>query len=289
MIKSMTAFARCSGQGKWGSAVWEIRTVNHRFLDCGFRLPETFRKLEPDLRELIREHLTRGRIECFLHYKEGETSASELSLNTNLVKKIIAAAEQIGTESKIPLSTINPMQILSWNNVLQISEADSKTVNEKIINLFIETLKKLDTVRKQEGNVLKKLILKRLQSVVAEINKIKKILPIILKQQRAKLLSHLAEIKSELEHSRLEHEMVYFAQKIDVAEELDRLAIHVQEVKRILNEGGAIGKRLDFLMQELNREANTLASKSVNKKTTLAAVELKVLIEEMREQVQNIV
>jgi uncharacterized protein (TIGR00255 family) len=289
MIKSMTAFARCSDHGKWGNAVWEIRAVNHRFLDCSFRLPESFRKLELDLRELIRNHLTRGRIECFLHYKEGENSALELSLNTNLVKKLINAAEQIGKASKTPLSTINPLQILSWNNVLQISETDSKIVNEKIVKLFIETLKKLDAVRKQEGNILKKLIIKRLLSVLAEINKIKKILPIILKLQREKLLAHLAEIKTELDHSRLEHEMVYFAQKINIAEELDRLAIHVQEVKRILNEGGDVGKRLDFLMQELNREANTLASKSVNKKTTHAAVELKVLIEEMREQVQNIV
>jgi uncharacterized protein (TIGR00255 family) len=284
----MTAFARCSNQGKWGAATWEIRSVNHRFLDCSFRLPESFRKLELDLRELAREYLSRGRIECFLQYQAGEASDLKLSLNTNLVKQLINAVDKIEKQSNRPLATINPIHILSWNNVLQISEADSKFANEKIIKLFIQTLKKLNMARKQEGAVLKKLISQRLQAVLTETTKVKKILPTIIKQQREKLLARLAEIKTELDQSRLEQEMVYFAQKIDVAEELDRIVIHVQEVKRILNTGGVIGKRLDFLMQELNREANTLASKSVNKKTTHAAVELKVLIEQMREQVQNI-
>jgi uncharacterized protein (TIGR00255 family) len=288
MIKSMTGFARGSKQGKWGTATWEIRSVNHRFLDCSFRLPESLRKLELDLRELVRQYLSRGRIECFLQFQPGEGAQLKATLNTNLVKQLAGAAEKIEKQIKSPLSKINPMHILSWNNVLQISEVDSKIIHEQIIKLFIQTLKELVTVRSKEGAVLKNLIKQRLQAILIEVNKVKKLLPNIIKQQRSRLLSHLKEIKTELDAARLEQEMVYFAQKIDVAEELERIEIHVQEVKRILQTGGIIGKRLDFLMQELNREANTLASKSVAKSTTHAAVELKVLIEQMREQVQNI-
>ena len=184
MITSMTAFARCTSQGKWGAATWEIRSVNHRFLDCSFRLPESFRKLELDLRELAREHLSRGRIECFLQYQAGEASGLKLSLNTNLVNQLINAADKIEKQSSRPLSTINPMHILSWNNVLQTSETDSKFANEKITKLFMQTLKELVTVRKQEGAVLKKLITKRLQAVLVEISKVKKLLPSIIKQQK---------------------------------------------------------------------------------------------------------
>lgn len=288
MIKSMTAFARCSGQGKWGSLTWEIRSVNHRYLDCSFRLPESLRKLELDLRELARQHLNRGRIECFLQYQPGDASQLKSSLNTNLVKQLAKAANTIKTQIEYPLAAINPMHILSWNNVLQIAETDSKLVHEKTIKLFVRALQELVTVRNKEGSTLKSLITQRLQAVLIEISKVKKLLPMILKQQRAKLLSRLNEIKTELDIPRLEQEMIFFAHKIDVAEELDRLVIHVQEVKRVLKTGGVIGKRLDFLMQELNREANTLASKSVDRKSTHAAVELKVLIEQMREQVQNI-
>ncbi|MCK4608128.1 MAG: YicC family protein [Gammaproteobacteria bacterium] len=288
MINSMTAFARCKDQGKWGAITWEIRSVNHRFLDGSFRLPESLRNLELNLRELLRSNISRGRVECFLRYQPGDAAELQLSLNTNLVQQLSKAVQKVNQQLKEPTSAINPLHLLSWNNVLQISETEATFVNNKVMKLFEQTVKELVKVRKQEGAALKKILLQRLQSITAEIAKIKKLLPAIMQQQRTKLLTRLNEIKAEVEPSRLEQELVYLAQKADVAEELDRLTIHVQEVKRVLNSNGAMGKRLDFLMQELNREANTLSSKSADNKTTHAAVELKVLIEEMREQVQNI-
>lgn len=284
----MTSFAHRSEQGNWGSAVWEIRSLNHRYFDCSFHLPESLRNLESELRELLRSQLTRGRIDCYLRYQPGDAVKLKLSLNTNLVKQLAIAADKLKHQFKNSLSAVDPIRVLLWHDVLQISETESQLVHKKIIKLFEQTLAEVIAIRKREGSLLGKLIVQRLQNVLLEVSKIKKLLPVIVKNRKVKLLSHLEEVKMKLDVGRLEQEMVFFAQRIDVTEEIERMELHVQEIRRILKQGGVVGKGLDFLMQELNREANTLASKSVDKRVTHGAVEIKILVEQMREQVQNI-
>ncbi len=206
----------------------------------------------------------------------------------NLVKQLAAATAAISKQFDSSLSPVNPMHVLSWHNVLQISTSNSELVGEKIIKLFEKILKELIATRKKEGSVLKKLLIQKLNALFAEIVKIKELLPAIIAKQRAKILSHLQAIQEKLDPMRLEQEMIFFIQKIDIEEELDRLTTHIKEAFRVLKQDGVMGKRLDFIMQELNREANTLAAKSADKKTTHAAIELKILIEQMREQIQNI-
>lgn len=284
----MTSFSHRSDQGNWGSAVWEIRCLNHRYFDCSFHLPESLRDLESQLRELLHLRLTRGKIDCYLRYQPGEAVKLKSSLNTNLVRQLAIAANKLKAQFKDSLSTVDPMRVLSWHDVLQVFETESELVRKKIIKLFEQTLAEIIIIRKREGNSLGKLIVQRLQNVLSEIKKVKKLLPVVVKNRKEKLLSHLEAVKVELDVTRLEQEMVFFAQRIDVAEEVERMELHIQEVRRILKQGGVVGKGLDFLMQELNREANTLASKSVDKRVTHAAVEIKILVEQMREQVQNI-
>ena len=210
-----------------------------------------------------------------------------MSLNTALVKKIIDAVQEI--KSYLPMSTIDPMKILSWPQVLQVVEEDSKIAQEMVLALFEKTLAELIATRVREGVVLSKLIKDRLQEMSAIIFRVKSKMPQVLADQRLRIVKRLEEVLANIDQTRLEQELVYFAQKVDVSEEIDRLEAHITEVIRVIAEGGSAGKRLDFLMQELNREANTLASKSVDIEVTQLAVELKVLIEQMREQVQNIV
>jgi uncharacterized protein (TIGR00255 family) len=288
MIRSMTAFARSNDKSDLGSLTCELRSVNHRYLDISFRLPEILRGFEPQLRELLNQELDRGKVECTLLYQNDTAAKTDLMVNTDLVKKLSRAVATLSKTVNIPLSAINPMQILLWDKVLQTPEADITKLQPYVLKLFKKTLLEFVECRKQEGKQIHKLIEQKLHAILREIAKVKKILPQIIKQQRTKLTTHFNEIKGKLDTNRLEQEMVMFALKIDVVEELERLAVHVQETRRVLTKGGAIGKRLDFLMQELNREANTLGSKSVDKHITHIAVELKVLIEQMREQIQNV-
>ncbi|CAL7959482.1 UPF0701 family protein YicC [Gammaproteobacteria bacterium] len=288
MIQSMTTFARFSDQGTWGMATWEIRVVNHRYFDCSIKMPEILRSLETNIRLRLQQQLHRGRIECALKFQPGEQSGLNLMLNISLVKKL---ADAIG-EVKNYVSTkpvVDPMKILAWPQVLQVVEEDVEAVHKIILQLFEKTLADLIAARVREGAALAEIMQSKLQEVLAIASKVKTKVPLVLANQRAKIMQRLDAIKSELDLTRLEQEMVYIAQRMDVAEELDRLETHSKEIGRILTAGGNVGKRLDFLMQELNREANTLASKSVDVEVTQAAVELKVLIEQMREQVQNIV
>ncbi|EKE01013.1 MAG: hypothetical protein ACD_21C00242G0001 [uncultured bacterium] len=288
MIHSMTTFARFSDQGDWGMATWEIRAVNHRYFDCTIKMPEILRSLETNIRLQLQQQLHRGRIECMLRFQPGEQSGLNLMLNTSLVKKLADAIGEVKTF--LPTAPeVDPMKILSWPQVLQTVEADAESVHKIILQLFEKTLVDLIAAREREGAALAEIIKNKLQEVLIIAGKVKNKIPQVLADQRAKIVARLEEIKSGLDQARLEQEMVYLAQRIDVAEELDRLETHCKEIKRILTTGGNVGKRLDFLMQELNREANTLSSKSVDVEVTQAAVVLKVLIEQMREQVQNIV
>ena len=288
MIQSMTTFARFSDQGAWGMATWEIRAVNHRYFDCAIKMPEVLRQLETNIRLRLQQQLHRGRIECMLKFQPGEQSGLNLMLNTGLVKKLANALGEV--KNYLPtIPAVDPMKILAWPQALQIVEEDVEAVHEMVLQLFEKTLADLIAAREREGVMLAKIMQDKLQEVLVIASKVKNKIPLVLTNQRTKIMQRLEEIKSELDQARLEQEMVYIAQRMDVAEELDRLETHSKEVGRILIAGGNVGKRLDFLMQELNREANTLASKSVDVEVTQAAVELKVLIEQMREQVQNIV
>ena len=286
MIFSMTAFARKEVKQEWGTFTWEIRSVNQRFLETHFRLPEQFRGLEPILRDRFKKRLQRGKVECALRYSANDGATEGLQLNEALAKQLLSAAQWV--ESQGALSSVNPVDILRWPGVLSAQETDMDAINAVMLEHFDNTLNEFIEARKSEGESLKELIEQRLEGITAEVVKVSAHMPTIMEWQRERIQSRFEEANVELEAGRLEQEMVLLAQKIDVAEELDRLNTHVSETKKILKKGGAVGRRLDFMMQEFNRESNTLGSKSINTEITQSAVELKVLIEQMREQIQNI-
>ncbi|MCX8650811.1 YicC family protein [Gilliamella sp. B2776] len=287
MISSMTAYARKEMNQSWGTASWELRSVNQRYLETYIRMPEQFRSLEPIIRERLRSRLTRGKIECNLRFELDPASQhQELSLNQDLAKQVLNAVHWIQTEYKS--GDVNPIDVLRWPGVLSAKEQNLDTISQEIVALLDTAIDELIAVREREGEVLRDLIIQRLESITVEVEKIRQWMPQILEWQKERLHNKLAEANLELDKSRLEQEIVLMAQRIDVAEELDRLMTHVKETYAILKKNEAIGRRLDFMMQEFNRESNTIASKSINADVTASAIELKVLIEQIREQVQNI-
>jgi uncharacterized protein (TIGR00255 family) len=287
MIQSMTAFARAEVRGNSGNIVCEFRSINHRYLEVGLRLPEALHSLEAPIRERIRQHITRGKVECLLRYQVSETVNSELVVNTQVADAVCAASERIAERLKNAVP-INPFDVLRWPGVLQTQELDVTALQQDVLSVVDETLKNLVIARQREGEQLAELFFQRLETMKKELAVVRERLPIILSSQRERLVTRFNEAKVQVDAGRLEQELVLFAQKIDVTEEVDRLHTHVTEVMRNLKQGGVVGRRLDFLMQELNREANTLGSKSVDAETTRVSIELKVLIEQMREQVQNV-
>ncbi|WP_035339138.1 MULTISPECIES: YicC/YloC family endoribonuclease [Dickeya] len=287
MIRSMTAYARRDIKGEWGSAAWELRSVNQRYLETYIRLPEQFRSLEPVIRERIRNRLTRGKIECNLRFELDPRAQGQLILNEPLAKQLVAAANWVKMQSDE--GEVNPLDILRWPGVMSAQEQDLDAISAELLQALEATLGDFILARESEGNALKALIEQRLAGVSAEVIKVRAHMPQILQWQREKLQSKLDEAQlQQLDGNRLEQELVLMAQRIDVAEELDRLEAHVKETYKILNKQEAVGRRLDFMMQEFNRESNTLGSKSINADVTASAIELKVLIEQMREQIQNI-
>ncbi len=286
MIRSMTAYARREAKGSWGSAAWELRSVNQRYLETYIRLPEQFRSLEPVIRERIRNRLTRGKIECNLRFDVDASAQGELQLNESLAKQLVQAANWVKMQSDE--GAINPLDILRWPGVMTAQEQDLDAINAELLLALDGALDDFIIARESEGNALKALIEQRLQGVTEQVSKVRAQMPEVLKWQRERLVSKLEEAEVQLENNRLEQELVMMAQRIDVAEELDRLDAHVKETYNILKKKEAVGRRLDFMMQEFNRESNTLASKSINADITASAIELKVLIEQMREQIQNI-
>jgi len=286
-LHSMTGFARAQAQGNWGLAICELRSVNHRYLETSVHLPETLRALESTLRDQIRHHIKRGKLECYIRYQHGDVKNAELIVNTHLVRQLCQVNDSIAEVIKNP-SMINTMDILRWPGILQIEELDLEVIEDEIVKLVDNALISLAEARSREGSELRALFIKRLDGMEAEIAKVKTRLPDILVAQREKLMTRFKDAKIELDPARLEQEIVMVVQRIDILEEIDRLSAHISETRRILKQGGLVGRRLDFLMQELHREANTLGAKSIDVDTTRASVELKVLIEQMREQVQNI-
>lgn len=288
MPRSMTGFARREAKLPWGTLVWEIRSVNHRYLEPSFRLPEDFREIEPLLRDAMRKALQRGKVEASLNVHWEQEGENELGLNLTKVAQLTKAAQQINGLLGDVAAPVNALEILRWPGVIQKQELDRDAMHQAALELFDSALEGLIEHRSREGAELEQLILSRLDSVSTQVVKVRARMPEILAAQREKLQAKLAALQVELDPERLEQEIVLLAQKADVDEELDRLDTHVIEVKRSLKQTDSLGRRLDFLMQELNREANTLSSKSIVSDTTQAAVELKVLIEQMREQIQNI-
>ncbi len=286
MIHSMTAFSRVEVKGDWGNAVWEIRSVNQRFLETYFRLPEQFRSVEPVLRERFRKALNRGKVECGLRFNANPATKGKLSLNKDLASQLLEHAGWVNEQTLN--SQVNPIEIMRWPGVMEAEEADMDSIQSAILKGFDQALEDFIAARASEGQNMKVLIEQRLDGIVAEAEKVKGHMPEVIQWQRTRIIDKFTDAKIELESTRVEQELVMLAQKMDVDEEIDRLFSHVKETKSILKKGGAQGRRLDFMMQEFNREANTLGSKSINADITNAAVELKVLIEQMREQIQNI-
>ncbi|WNL42334.1 YicC/YloC family endoribonuclease [Halomonas sp. PAMB 3264] len=285
-VHSMTAFSRAEEASAIGTLQIEIRSVNQRYLDLHFRLPEALRDLEPALREALRQRLARGKVECTLRFESAE-EAQAPSVDEAQLAEIANALATIN--ARIPGARApTTLELLNYPGVLQTRHLDQDLIKARALALFDQALLDLIDARAREGDKLGEMIASRLDAVSEQVNQVRGFLPQILERQRALLLERLEAARTELDPQRLEAELVIVAQKADVDEELDRLDTHVDEVRRQLTQKGPQGRRLDFLMQELNREANTLSSKSVVADTTRCAVELKVLIEQMREQIQNI-
>ena len=282
----MTAFARIEQQETWGQLCWELRSVNHRYLDMSIRLPEEWRRLEVTIRERIQQHLKRGKVDCTLYFQTNKENQEQWQINPNLVTQLWEAIQQINvitSNSNLP----NSIDILRWPGVLETKSVNIEEIGKIVLEDFDRALAELLAHREREGAQLAMLIEQRCDAIVSEIVPIRQELPLVLQAQRDKLQSRLAELV-ELNSERLEQEVAILAQKMDVAEELERMETHLAEIKKVLNQNQAGGRRLDFLVQELHREANTLGAKSIHINTSHHALELKVLIDQMREQTQNI-
>jgi len=282
----MTAFARLEVKKDWGDAVWEIRSVNQRYLENFFRLPEQFRGLENTLREKLRQSLTRGKIECSLRIEIKKQTNAELNLNKELANQVIQSLQWI--KAQAGEGEINLTDVLRYPGVVEAQEQDLDAISQDLLTAFDDLLTDFIAMRGREGEKLNDIIQQRLDAIAVEADKVRSQMPEVLQWQRERLLQRFEDAQVNLDLQRVEQEMILLAQRVDVAEELDRLQMHVKETTNILKKGGAVGRKLDFMMQELNRESNTLASKSINADITASAVELKVLIEQMREQIQNL-
>jgi len=282
----MTAFARLEVKKDWGDAVWEIRSVNQRYLENFFRLPEQFRGLENTLREKLRQSLTRGKIECSLRIETKKQTNAELNLNKELANQVIQSLQWI--KAQAGEGEINLTDVLRYPGVVEAQEQDLDAISQDLLTAFDDLLTDFIAMRGREGEKLNDIIQQRLDAIAVEADKVRSQMPAVLQWQRERLLQRFEDAQVNLDPQRVEQEMILLAQRVDVAEELDRLQMHVKETTNILKKGGAVGRKLDFMMQELNRESNTLASKSINADITASAVELKVLIEQMREQIQNL-
>jgi uncharacterized protein (TIGR00255 family) len=287
MLKSMTAFARVEHESDFGSITWELRTVNHRYLEPNIKLPDAFREIEPKLRTLMRAYLSRGKLDGMLKWQPSAQKQDSLKLNYDVLKSLNKVTKEVDSIFE-GIAPLNALAILQWPGVIDTESADRQKLCAEALEAFEASLKILLENREREGAQLAPLFEDRLVAIDGIVNEVRSWLPEILQKQNELIRKRFKEASVELESERLAQEMVLLAQKTDVAEELDRLDAHVLEVRTVLKKNEPVGRRLDFLMQELNREANTLSSKSIVTDTTKAAVELKVLIEQMREQIQNI-
>jgi uncharacterized protein (TIGR00255 family) len=287
----MTAFARVQESNEAGSIIWELRSVNHRYLEPGIKLPDDFRQLEPEVRKLLAKYLTRGKVDLGLRYKLEQVQQGGINLNQELVRNLREVEQQV-LNIVHEGSKLSVADILGWPGVITDVERDFAALNKLALSSLESALRQLQQGRETEGKALDEMIRSRCAKIAEIVTELRTHRPAMMTALREKweasLDEKLKQWRETASENRLEQELVMLAQKLDVAEELDRLDTHVAEVLNVLDRDEAVGRRLDFLMQELNREANTLGSKSHDSLTTQLAVDLKVLIEQMREQVQNI-
>jgi uncharacterized protein (TIGR00255 family) len=286
MIASMTGFARREASGEWGTLVCELRSVNHRFLEVGFRLPDELRSAEGELRARLASRLRRGKVDCTVSYRAPVGANASLEVDALALERLSTAA-QVVTRSLHGPATVNVLEVLRWPGVLREGVVDGEPLLAAAGALFAATLDDLAAARAREGQRLRELLEQRCSALEVLVQDVRARLPEMQSHMRARLEARVAELTTSVDQERLEQELALLLQRLDVDEELERLAGHVVEVRRVIDGGEPAGRRLDFLMQELNREANTLSSKSQDLETTRNAVDMKVVIEQMREQVQN--
>jgi uncharacterized protein (TIGR00255 family) len=287
MIKSMTAFARETHTGDLGELAWELRSVNHRFLEPHLRLPDELRGLEPAVRERLATRVQRGKVDCTLRYIPARGRSGSLRLNRTFAEQLLAATRELGELTGRP-SDPSGFDLLRWPGVIEEQALDLDQVSQAALDLLERALATLLATREREGARLAVLLTERCDRLQEAVGRVRERMPQVMAGVRRRLTDRLAEVRAELDPTRLEQELALLAARLDVDEELDRLAAHGAEVREVLGRDEPVGRRLDFLMQELNREANTLGSKSADVEITREAVGMKVLIEQMREQVQNL-
>jgi uncharacterized protein (TIGR00255 family) len=285
MIASMTGFARREISGSWGTLVCELRSVNHRFLEAGFRLPEELRSAEGELRQHLSREVRRGKVDCAIIYRRAQASETGLEVDAQALDRLLVRLKDIGRS--FPTHTVNVVDVLRWPGVLKEDTSAGEELMVATKALFGSTLEDLVAARAREGQRLKEILELRCTSLEDLVRQVRERLPEVQTRMRARLDDRLKELTASVDQDRLEQELALLLQRLDVDEELERLTGHIQEIRRVLAANEPAGRRLDFLMQELNREANTLSSKSQDLETTRSAVDMKVIIEQMREQVQN--
>ncbi|MCH7509775.1 MAG: YicC family protein [Proteobacteria bacterium] len=287
MIRSMTGYARLERTTEYGTLSWELRSVNHRYLDLGFRMPDEFRSMEPAFRTQVSAVLKRGKIECGLRLTALPGTASPLTINMQVLDQLLAHTREIA--EKLPAAAApNPLEVLRWPGLLGEPKKDPEPAQKAATELLGETLAQLSQNRASEGERIREMLITRCETMDEIVRFVREKMPDVMSNLRQRLRDRIAQLCEEVDNERIEIELAMLAQKFDVDEEMDRLSSHLTEVRSTIDRNDPIGRRLDFLMQELNREANTLSSKSQDTEVTRAAVELKVLIEQMREQIQNI-
>ncbi|MCE3286110.1 MAG: YicC family protein [Steroidobacteraceae bacterium] len=288
MIRSMTGFARRERQGPWGTLTCEIRAVNHRYLELSMRMPEDLRAIENDARQVISAALRRGKVDAGLYLRGASTQAASIEISRSLVEQVARAAADVASLAGGSLANVSPLELLRWPGVIREAEKDLQPAQTAAMELLRETVQDLNESRAREGGRIRDMLLGRCESLQQNVATLRARLPEISDRIRTRVSERVAQLGTQVDAARLEQELVLIAYKMDFEEELDRLGSHVTEACQALDAREPSGRRLDFLMQELNREANTLSSKSQDADTTRAAVDMKVLIEQMREQVQNV-
>ena len=287
MIRSMTAFGRAEQDTEWGAATWELRSVNNRYLDVAPKLPEDLRRLEPEVRDRVRAQLHRGKVDCHLRVSYRSEAEAGFELDPELARHVVEATREMEKLMERP-GPVNAIDILRWPGVIRPRSVDLEKVAADVLQCLDIALLDLEATRGREGDKIAVMLEQRMDAIRNLVNDARARAPDATGAARSRLADRLAELEVEVDRDRLEQEIAIIAQKADVAEELDRLEAHLTEVRRILGNDLPAGRRLDFLMQELNREANTLGAKSIDTGGVLAGVDLKVLIEQMREQIQNV-
>jgi uncharacterized protein (TIGR00255 family) len=288
MIRSMTGFARRERQGPWGTLTCELRSVNHRYLELSLRLPDDLRGLENDARQLLSGGLRRGKVDAGIYLRGAPAGTTSLELNRALVEQVVAGAAAVSAAAGGTAGPLNPLEVLRWPGVIRDVERDVAPVAEAATALLQETVADLNQARAREGARIREMLAQRCEALRELVATVRARLPEVAARIRSRVLERVGQLGTTVDTERLEQEIALLAYKMDVEEELDRLGSHVAETLQVLDSKEPAGRRLDFLMQEFNREANTLSSKSQDTETTRAAVDMKVLIEQMREQVQNV-